>query len=89
MARIAIIEDVEGIRSERDVDPASPSETEPADSSEQLENGMNSDESPKQPGTSTAGRYIVKLQEVQEAFDTVNTLRYSQPTHLSGTRNSL
>ena len=32
----------------------------------------------------TNGKYVANLQEVHDAFDSVNTLRYSQPTHLQG-----
>jgi cleavage and polyadenylation specificity factor subunit 2 len=30
------------------------------------------------------GKRIAALKDVQEAFDSFNTLRYSQPTHLQG-----
>ena len=33
-------------------------------------------------------KYIATTLEIQEAFDAVNTLRYSQPTHLAGASTS-
>ncbi len=34
--------------------------------------------------TAPKRRYITTAREVHDAFDSVNTLRYSQPTHLQG-----
>jgi len=53
MGRIAIIEEVEGLRDEQDIGDNAPMK-------------------------------VATIQEVHEAFDSVNTLRYSQPTHLQG-----
>jgi cleavage and polyadenylation specificity factor subunit 2 len=32
-------------------------------------------------------KYVATPQEVHDSFDAVNTLRYSQPAHLSGKNN--
>jgi cleavage and polyadenylation specificity factor subunit 2 len=74
MARIATTEDVEGIRDEED--PGDDGTTRlDADGSVEVE----------RPGAQTSsGKYIATTQEVHDAFDSVNTLRYSQPTHLQG-----
>ncbi|KAJ8698469.1 hypothetical protein PTI98_005175 [Pleurotus ostreatus] len=74
MARIAATEDVEGIRDEEDVGDVlteEPSTPEPLSEGPRLKDKQR-------------GKYVATLQEVQEAFDAVNTLRYSQPTHLQG-----
>lgn len=74
MARIAATEDVEGIRDEEDVGDVL---TEEPSTPEPLSEGPRLKDKQK-------GKYVATLQEVQEAFDAVNTLRYSQPTHLQG-----
>jgi len=33
-------------------------------------------------------KFVATIHEVNEAFDSVNTLRYSQPTHLQGAFSS-
>jgi cleavage and polyadenylation specificity factor subunit 2 len=78
MGRIATTEDVEGIREEEDI----------GDEGEKKTGGdagieVNETEEPKEP-TKAKGKYVATLQDVQEAFDAINTLRYSQPTHLQG-----
>ncbi|KAL0949343.1 hypothetical protein HGRIS_009413 [Hohenbuehelia grisea] len=78
MARIAAGEDIEGIRDEEDVKDeveTQPNVTPP----EFVETG-----SPPPKKLKTKGKYIPTLHEVHDAFDSVNTLRYSQPTHLQG-----
>lgn len=50
---------------------------------------IRSQEDPDSPGEPNASpitrhKYVVKPQEVTEAFETINTLRYSQPAHLQG-----
>ena len=77
MGRIAVTEDVEGIRDEEEVidePPESPSVDE--------ENAESGDE----PLSAQDGKkkFIATVIEVQDAFDSCNTLRYSQPTHLQG-----
>ncbi|KAG6821557.1 hypothetical protein H0H93_000066 [Arthromyces matolae] len=82
MGRIAVSEDVEGIRDEEDV------RVEEEDESKHESNGLGLDEEhspPPPPKTETKrGKYVATLTEVQDAFDSINTLRYSQPTHLQG-----
>ena len=81
MGRIAVTEDVEGHRDEEEFGEA-PTEPQPNDSA----NG----EPPREPSGSpppvrdTNGKCIATVIEVQDAFDSLNTLRYSQPTHLQG-----
>ncbi|PFH51359.1 hypothetical protein AMATHDRAFT_74923 [Amanita thiersii Skay4041] len=72
MGRMAVTEDVEGIREEEDVQDET-------DSSVQEE----SVESAPQDGLK-ARKYVASLAEVHDAFEHLNTLRYSQPTHLQG-----
>jgi len=80
MGRIAVIEDVEGIREEEDVGDVQTSKHTEEPMSEDLEQTK----SPSLDTDSPKGKYIATVAEVQEAFDSINTLRYSQPTHLQG-----
>jgi cleavage and polyadenylation specificity factor subunit 2 len=81
MGRIATTEDVEGIGDEEDV----------GDEAENTRDGeddavdMLDSEIPETQTSKRKGKYVASLQEVHDAFDSVNTLRYSQPTHLQGT----
>lgn len=70
MARIVTLEDIEGIRDEQQV-PDEESLTDPE------AQAPNSPDSP-------SPKYIATANQVHEAYDAVNTLRYSQPTHLQG-----
>ena len=79
MGRIAVTEDVEGVREEEDV--GEEKEHKPGQDDNELHEGSRSP-SPKR--DSPKGKYVASLIEVQDAFDSVNTLRYSQPTHLQG-----
>ena len=77
MGRIAVTEDVEGIRDEEEVfddPPESPSVDE--------ENAESGDEPLS--AQDSKRKFIATVIEVQDAFDSCNTLRYSQPTHLQG-----
>ena len=38
----------------------------------------------KPPAKEQKRKFVATIHEVNEAFDSVNTLRYSQPTHLQG-----
>ncbi|KAG5648901.1 hypothetical protein DXG03_000250 [Asterophora parasitica] len=81
MGRIAVSEDVEGIRDEEDV--GDKEEVKP----QQDADGMEVKEGPSTPPSKKegkGGKYVATLTEVQDAFDSINTLRYSQPTHLQG-----
>ena len=91
MARIAATEEVDGIRDEEDV--GSPEEqAAPADggdvhmrdpSHSTQDNQMEEDSQTPQPHVPKL-KYVATPQEVHDSFDAVNTLRYSQPAHLSG-----
>ncbi|KAF8969461.1 beta-lactamase-like protein [Flammula alnicola] len=78
MGRIAVAEDVEGLRDEQDV----------SDPPAEIKDGANgkslTDSPPPAPTSDEKGKYIATVIEVQDAFDSLNTLRYSQPTHLQG-----
>ena len=83
MARVAASEDVEGIRDEQDVEDKS-SEEQPSDDPDT----SVPDEPPQSPTTAARAkkrRYVATSQQVIEAFESVNVLRYSQPCHLQGT----
>lgn len=82
MGRIAATEDVEGIREEEDAggeevkkEGEDSTSVEPTDATPQPSESISA---------KATGKYIATLREVQDAFDSVNTLRYSQPTHLQG-----
>ena len=82
-ARIATMEDVEGIRDEQEVDVMEESnESSVVEEAESME--PSSPKLKKQPK-----KFVATVQEVHEAFDAVNTLRYSQPTHLQGNSTSV
>ncbi|KAK7061904.1 cleavage and polyadenylation specificity factor subunit 2 [Favolaschia claudopus] len=76
MGRIATTEDIEGIRDEEDFGEDEPVPVQDGDSV--------MDDSPPVIRDKLKGKYVATLNEVQEAFDSVNTLRYSQPTRLQG-----
>jgi len=84
MARIVTLEDIEGIRDEQNIDDLVPeqdlpnAENSPSDTEDR--NQSRTEES----SISFLGKYVATVQEVHEAYDAVNTLRYSQPTHLQG-----
>lgn len=100
MARVAATEDVEGVRDEEAVEvKAANTENEQQEDVTMAngdENGVTNSEdaaevemrsaSPLKAGTSPSGKhkYVATVQEVHEAFDSVNGLRYSQPCHLQG-----
>lgn len=78
MGRIAVTEDVEGIRDEELVVDK---QTETSGDEEETNGEMPTDTLVSQP---SSGKFIATVIEVQDAFDSLNTLRYSQPTHLQG-----
>ena len=91
MARIAATEDIEGVREEEDVGDDSPSESDHSLPPE--DTGVLSDPSPQPEDAQEtkkpkSGKYVATLQEVHDAFDTINVLRYSQPCHLQGIHSS-
>ncbi|KAI6130362.1 beta-lactamase-like protein [Pisolithus croceorrhizus] len=82
MARIATLEDVEGLRDEQDIDDSDQHHAEP---SEHLNLAETQSALDKDPTPSSFWQVMWRpVQEVHEAYDSVNTLRYSQPTHLQG-----
>ncbi|KAF9453040.1 hypothetical protein P691DRAFT_802418 [Macrolepiota fuliginosa MF-IS2] len=82
MGKIAAVEDVEEIRDEQDIGD------EPVQGAEHEEVPLQENgEAPREPSPeprAKTGRFIATLVEVQDAFEYLNTLRYSQPTHLQG-----
>ncbi|TFY83336.1 hypothetical protein EWM64_g677 [Hericium alpestre] len=94
MGRIASTEEVEGIRDEEDVGGEPPEDTERE--GEAAETGaMDVDGEPDAEKTAPPsmenkkGKYLATPTEVHDAFDSINTLRYSQPTHLQGKSQGL
>lgn len=75
MARIATLEEVTDLRSEEDVDPKP--DTPNKDVDEMDTTSIVENRKPLRP-------LIPTLEEVNEAFQSIITLRYSQPTHLAG-----
>ncbi|OCH92182.1 hypothetical protein OBBRIDRAFT_773886 [Obba rivulosa] len=86
MGRIAATEDVEGLRDEMDVDDGEQDQISRTASPE-AEAGPSTTP-PAKDAISAArrkkGRYVATVQEVHDAFDSINVLRYSQPCHLQG-----
>ena len=90
MARIAATEETDGIRDEEDVGgageqvaPGNGDDATSPDPSNSLQNSQP-EEDPQPQLHSPKGKYVATPQEVHDSFDAVNTLRYSQPAHLSG-----
>lgn len=79
MARIASVEEVEGLRDEQDIGD----QFEPIEGDEDSVRSEVEEEKAPKPITKS-GKYVATLREVQDSFDSVNTLRYSQPAHLQG-----
>lgn len=71
MARVAALEEVEDIRAQEEVDYK-----EEKAFSEEGEN--------MQVDSKISRKFIPSIESVREAFNAMNTLRYSQPTHLQG-----
>ncbi|KAF9268160.1 hypothetical protein L218DRAFT_918519 [Marasmius fiardii PR-910] len=83
MSRIAAMEEVETIRDEQDVgDEGEKSQMDEMERAPQVGNMIDDSEAP--PRNVATGRFIATSREVQDAFDSVNTLRYTQPAHLQG-----
>ena len=90
MARIAATEEADGIRDEEDVggaeEQAAPSgegDAHMRDPSHSTQDNQMEEDSPPEPHVPKL-KYVATPQEVHDSFDAVNTLRYSQPAHLSG-----
>lgn len=86
MARIAVTEDVEGLRDEQEMDDSDMGgglnhlSTPEPDAGDHPVDGQET----TQPTRELKPKFVATIHEVNEAFDSVNTLRYSQPTHLQG-----
>ncbi|EAU84389.1 cleavage and polyadenylation specificity factor subunit [Coprinopsis cinerea okayama7 len=81
MGRIAVTEDIEGIRGEIEVDIEEPVE----EDAQKQDGGLEVEEQEKAlPTMGAKGMCVATLIEVHNAFDSINTLRYSQPIHLQG-----
>jgi cleavage and polyadenylation specificity factor subunit 2 len=86
MARIAVSEDVEGLRDEQEMDDSDMGDgleaevLQAANTGDEPMDGQQITPSAKEPKR----KFVATIHEVNEAFDSVNTLRYSQPTHLQG-----
>lgn len=71
-ARIAAVEEAETIRGEEDVDyKQDTSEDANADDKMDVDNDFRR-------------KFVANLDDIREAYDSINTLRYSQPAHLQG-----
>ena len=100
MARIAATEEAEGIRDEEDVGnaeeqlqqqqvvPNNEGDVSMQDPSSSPLQDSQPAESPQLEPLSPNRKYVATSQEVHDSFDAVNTLRYSQPAHLSGKREA-
>ncbi|KAJ3538582.1 hypothetical protein NM688_g6496 [Phlebia brevispora] len=85
MARIAATEDVEGIRDEEDLSEESADDSEGSEDQQmEDETGEREKSATPKPKPRASGKYVATVQEVHDAFDSVNVLRYSQPCHLQG-----
>ena len=83
MGKIAVMEDVDGIRGEIDVGEETDQEQETED--DQMEDESKEETQKSVTSTGPKGKCIPTVIEVQDAFEAMNTLRYSQPIHLQGT----
>jgi cleavage and polyadenylation specificity factor subunit 2 len=89
-ARIAVTEDVEGLRDEQEMDDSDMGEDLSAPGAETNQTANTGDEpmedegQTKPPAKERKPKFVATIHEVNEAFDSINTLRYSQPTHLQG-----
>ena len=93
MARIAVAEDVEGLRDEQEMDDSDMGgdANDPSVLETETNRAMNTDDEPTEgeggatpPAKEPKRKFVATIHEVNEAFDSLNTLRYSQPTHLQG-----
>ncbi|KAJ7283999.1 beta-lactamase-like protein [Mycena rebaudengoi] len=80
MGRIAATEDIEGIREEEDFGDE---DEKPAEDDALMDSGNDSPNPPSK-RDKLKGKYVATLSEVQDAFDSMTILRYSQPTRLQG-----
>ena len=64
-------------------DPSGP-DIEATQTTSASEEPMEGEGQPRPPAREQNRKFVATIHEVNEAFDSVNTLRYSQPTHLQG-----
>jgi cleavage and polyadenylation specificity factor subunit 2 len=93
MARIAATEETDGIRDEEDVGstgeqaaqaPSDEGDAHMRDPSHSTQDSQMEEDSQTPQLHVPKLKYVATPQEVHDSFDAVNTLRYSQPAHLSG-----
>jgi len=60
-------------------------ETEPNQTTNTGDEPMDGEGEVNPPPKEQKRKFVATIHEVNEAFDSVSTLRYSQPTHLQGT----
>ncbi|EPQ59026.1 hypothetical protein GLOTRDRAFT_113854 [Gloeophyllum trabeum ATCC 11539] len=77
MGRVAAAEDVDGVRDEEDVGDDEDKKESDADA---MDTSTDVESAKEKKGR----KYVATVQEVHEAFDSINVLRYSQPCHLQG-----
>lgn len=82
MGRIAVTEDVEGIRDEEDVGDIMEVKKDESEGAQMEHDGGGLEAGQ---GSSHRGKYVATVTEVYDAFAYLSTLRYSQPIHLQGT----
>jgi cleavage and polyadenylation specificity factor subunit 2 len=86
MARIAATEDVEGVRDEENLEDDPVVGTDMLMDAEDHSGAEDADterHASARPETRKR-KYVATVQEVHDAFDSLNVLRYSQPCHLQG-----
>jgi len=85
---------VEGLRDEQEMDDSDMGEDANDPSASEVETNQTANTGDEQtegegelkpPAGEQKRKFVATIHEVNEAFDSVNTLRYSQPTHLQGT----
>ncbi|KAI0082444.1 hypothetical protein K474DRAFT_1611456 [Panus rudis PR-1116 ss-1] len=89
MGRIAATEDVEGIRDEEEVEDdvaiqSSAFEGEGTMIAHEQTGSHSPEVEDKSVKLKNVRKYVATLQEVHDAFDSLNVLRFSQPCHLQG-----
>ena len=81
---------MEGLRDEQEMDDSdmggdtNDSEAEINPTANTGDDPIVREEELKPPTKERKRKFVATIHEVNEAFDSVNTLRYSQPTHLQG-----
>jgi cleavage and polyadenylation specificity factor subunit 2 len=79
LGKVAVSEEAESLRGEEDVDAGKAAAASPSPATDSTE-----EQTPPPNPKGWNGKRIATVKEVQAAFESINTLRYSQPTRLSG-----